>query len=101
MVSVDIFQYTKFLEESAWPQAADYLLEGVRQLTNTGIDFLVISSNTGKKNRHLYHIQLVTSLLGHLAVPKITKHYPHLVVLHISDAVAFAIKKTKFKKVSL
>ncbi|CAF1216368.1 unnamed protein product [Adineta ricciae] len=82
MVSVDIFQYTRFLEESQWSQAADYLLEGVHRLVKSGIDFLVICSNT-----------------GHMVVPKIMEYYPQLVLLHISDAVAFAIKQKKFRKV--
>ena len=50
MVSVDIFQHTRFLEQSAWSQAADYLLEAVHQLVKTGIDFLVICSNTGRRS---------------------------------------------------
>ena len=32
-------------------------------------------------------------------MPRIVQYYPDLIVLHISDAVAFAIKQTKFKQV--
>ncbi|CAF3088884.1 unnamed protein product [Rotaria socialis] len=82
IVSVDIFQYIETLNNSQWAEAAEYLLEGVHQLVKSGIDFLLICSNT-----------------GHIAAPRILEYYPKLVLLHISDAVAFAIKEKKLKKV--
>jgi hypothetical protein len=39
------------------------------------------------------------ALLGHIASLRIMEYYPDLVFLHISDAMAFAIKQKKFKKV--
>lgn len=37
--------------------------------------------------------------LAHIAAPTIMKCYPDLVFLHISDAVAYAIKQKNLKKV--
>ncbi|CAF1227696.1 unnamed protein product [Rotaria sordida] len=82
IISVNIFHYVKLLEQSEWSKAIDYLVEGVRQLVNSGIDFLVIGSNT-----------------AHIAVSRIAECYPDLVVLHISDAVAHAIKQKKIHKI--
>ncbi|CAF2845866.1 unnamed protein product [Rotaria sp. Silwood2] len=82
IVSLDIFQYIDLLNKNQWSEVAEFLLEGVHQLVKSGIDFLLICSNT-----------------GHIAVPRIMEYYPKLVVLHISDAVAFSIKQKKFKKV--
>ncbi|CAF1504262.1 unnamed protein product, partial [Rotaria sordida] len=53
IVSVDFFHYVKLLEQSEWSKAIDYLVEGVRQLVNSGIDFLVIGSNTGNVTKFL------------------------------------------------
>ncbi|CAF3729511.1 unnamed protein product [Adineta steineri] len=82
MVSLDIFHQTIFLENGEWSRSIDYILEGIHELMKTNIDFLVICSNT-----------------AHIAVPRITQCYPNLVLLHISDAVAFAIKQKEIKKV--
>ena len=38
-------------------------------------------------------------ILGHIAAPQIVKSFPNLVFLHISDAIAYAIKEKKLKKV--
>ncbi|CAF3359833.1 unnamed protein product, partial [Rotaria sp. Silwood2] len=42
---------------------------------------------------------ILTFILGHIAAPRITEYYPNLVFIHISDAVAFAIKEKKLKKI--
>jgi aspartate/glutamate racemase len=47
IVSLDIFQYLYLLNKSQWPEVAEFILEGVHQLVKTGIDFLLIASNTG------------------------------------------------------
>jgi aspartate/glutamate racemase len=36
------------LNKSQWSQVVEYILEGVHQLVKSGIDFLLIASNTGK-----------------------------------------------------
>ncbi|CAF1948242.1 unnamed protein product [Rotaria magnacalcarata] len=82
IVSLNVFYYVKLLEQNEWSKAIDYLMEGIRQLVNSGIDFLIIGSNT-----------------SHIAVPRITDCYPYLVVLHIGDAVAHSIKQKKIHKI--
>ncbi|CAF0802658.1 unnamed protein product [Rotaria sordida] len=82
IVSLDIFHYIDLLNKNQWFEVAEFLLEGVHQLVKSGIDFLLICSNT-----------------GHIAVPRIIEYYPKLVLLHISDAVAFSIKQKKLKKI--
>ncbi|CAF0922139.1 unnamed protein product [Rotaria sp. Silwood1] len=82
IVSLDIFQYIDLLNKNQLSEVAEFLLGGVHQLVKSGIDFLLICSNT-----------------GHVAVPRIIEYYPKLVLLHISDAVAFSIKQKNFKKI--
>ncbi|CAF3758348.1 unnamed protein product [Rotaria sp. Silwood1] len=82
IVSVDIFPYVELLNKNQSTEVVDNLLDAVHQLVKSGIDFLIIASNT-----------------GHIAAPRITEYYPNLVFIHISDAVAFAIKEKKLKKV--
>ena len=48
IVSVDVFEYVKLLEKDQSAGAPEYLLEGVHKLVKSGIDFLLICSNTGK-----------------------------------------------------
>lgn len=48
IVSLDIFKYIDLLDKSQWSDVAEYLLEGVHQLVKSGIDFLLVCSNTGK-----------------------------------------------------
>ena len=48
IVSLDIFEYIDLLNKSAWPEAVEFLLEGVHKLVKNGIDFLLLCSNTGK-----------------------------------------------------
>jgi len=48
IVSLDIFQYVDLLNKSQWTEVAEFLLEGVHQLVKSGIDFLLICSNTGR-----------------------------------------------------
>ncbi|UJR38016.1 hypothetical protein I4U23_030698 [Adineta vaga] len=82
IVSLDIHQYVDLLDKNQWTNVAEFVLEGVHQLVKSGIDFLLVCSNT-----------------GHIAAPRIVEYYPDLVFLHISDAVAFEIKEKKFKKI--
>ncbi|CAF0975774.1 unnamed protein product [Adineta ricciae] len=78
IVSLDIFEYVDLLNKSQWTAVAEFILEGIHQLVKSGVDFVLICSNT---------------------VPRIVEYYPNLVLLHISDAVAFAIKEKKLKKI--
>jgi aspartate/glutamate racemase len=48
IVSLDIFHYVDLLDKSEWSAVAEYLLEGVHQLVKSGIDFLLVCSNTGR-----------------------------------------------------
>jgi aspartate/glutamate racemase len=47
IVSLDISQYIDLLDRSQWSEVAEFLLEGVHQLVKSGIDFLLVCSNTG------------------------------------------------------
>lgn len=38
-------------------------------------------------------------IVGHIAAQRIMECYPNLVLIHIGDAIAFAIKQMKLKKV--
>ncbi|CAF0754475.1 unnamed protein product [Adineta steineri] len=82
IVSLDIFQYVDLLNKSQWSDVAEFILEGVHHLVKSGIDFLLVCSNT-----------------GHMAAPRIMEYYPDLVFLHIGDAIAFSIKQKNFKKI--
>lgn len=98
ILSLDLHPYVHFLQHSEWSNAIDYLLGGVQKLVETGVDFLVICSNTSKLVEIGFClIQLLSS--GHIAIPRITESYPDLVVLHIGDAIADAIKQKKVGKV--
>jgi len=48
IVSLDIFRYLDLLNKSQWSEVVEFLLEGVDQLVKSGIDFLIICSNTSK-----------------------------------------------------
>jgi len=48
IVSLDIFRYVDLLNKSQWSEVVEFLLEGVDQLVKSGIDFLIIASNTSK-----------------------------------------------------
>ncbi|CAF2137780.1 unnamed protein product [Rotaria magnacalcarata] len=74
IVSVDIFSYIELLNKNQSTEVVNNLLDAVHQLVKSGIDFLLIASNT-----------------GHIAAPRITEYYPNLVFIHISDAVAYAV----------
>ncbi|CAF3816579.1 unnamed protein product [Rotaria sordida] len=82
IVSVDIFPYVELLNKNQSIEVIDNLLNAVHQLVKSGIDFLLIASNT-----------------GHIVAPRIIEYYPNLIFIHISDAVAFAIKEKKLKKI--
>lgn len=47
IVSLDIFQYVDLLNKGQWSDVAEFILEGVHQLVKSGIDFLLVCSNTG------------------------------------------------------
>ena len=49
IVSLDIFQYVDLLNKGQWSDVAEFILEGVHQLVKSGIDFLLVCSNTGIK----------------------------------------------------
>lgn len=97
IVSLDIFPYVELLDKNDWPAVAEFLLQGVHQLVKTGIDFLLLASNTGKYTS--FSLQVLILDLAHIAAPKIMEIYPDLVFLHISDAVAYEIKRKNLKKV--
>jgi aspartate/glutamate racemase len=48
IVSLDIFRYVDLLNKSQWSKVIEFLLEGVDQLVKSGIDFLIIGSNTSR-----------------------------------------------------
>jgi len=48
IVSLDIFEYIRLLNKGERSEVAEFLLEGVHQLVKSGIDFLLICSNTGR-----------------------------------------------------
>lgn len=98
IVSLDIFNYINLLDKSQWSEVADFILDGVHQLVKSGIDFLVICSNTGIYfSKRFFYEQ--TMIVGHIAARRIMEYYPNLVFLHIGDALAFSIKQKDFKKV--
>ncbi|CAF0755616.1 unnamed protein product [Didymodactylos carnosus] len=82
MVSIDTYDYVDLIQRNEAEKAADYLLTGVERLVKSGIDFLLICSNT-----------------AHLVVPLIQQRYPSLPYLHIGDTTAYEIKKQKLKKI--
>jgi aspartate/glutamate racemase len=98
IVSLDIFHYIDLLDKSQWTDVAEFILGGVHQLVQSGIDFVLVCSNTGRDTFALDR-PFTPLVLGHIAAPRIMEYYPDLVFLHISDAVAFAIKQKKFRKV--
>ena len=100
IVSLDVFSYVELLDKSQWSEAVEFLLEGVGRLVKSGIDFLLICSNTSKflyRQNQSINNQII--LLGHIAAPKIAGIYPDLVFIHIGDAVAVSAKQKKLKKV--
>lgn len=48
IVSLDLSPYVELLDKNDWPAVAEFLLQGVHQLVKSGIDFLLLASNTGK-----------------------------------------------------
>lgn len=48
VVSLEIFEYVDLLNKNDWSAVTEYLLQGVYQLVQSEIDFLVIASNTGR-----------------------------------------------------
>ncbi len=48
IVSLDLFKYVDLLNKSEWSEVVEFLLEGVHKLVKSGIDFLLICSNTSK-----------------------------------------------------
>lgn len=48
IVSLDIFRYVELLDKNQCSQVVEFLLEGVKKLVKSGIDFLLVCSNTGK-----------------------------------------------------
>ncbi|CAF3206366.1 unnamed protein product [Rotaria socialis] len=98
IVSVDIFSYVELLNKNQSTEVVNNLLDAVHQLVKSGIDFLLIASNTGE-TLLVSFVQLLNVISGHIAAPRITEYYPNLVFIHISDAVAYAVKEKKLKKV--
>lgn len=50
MVSMDMYKVLQLVDDSKWDEISDYLIKGVDRLVRSGIDFLVIGSNTGNKS---------------------------------------------------
>ena len=48
IVSLDIHRYIDTLSKSDWSNAIDFVLDGVKQLMNTDVDFVLVCSNTGE-----------------------------------------------------
>ena len=48
IVSLDIFTYVDLLYKGDWSGVIDFILGGVEQLVKTGVDFLLVCSNTGR-----------------------------------------------------
>ena len=48
MVSLDIFHYIDSLDKSQWSEAIEFILGGVHQLIKSGVDFVMVCSNTGR-----------------------------------------------------
>ena len=48
VVSLDIFTYVDLLYKSDWSGVIEFILDGVEQLVKSGIDFLMVCSNTGR-----------------------------------------------------
>jgi aspartate/glutamate racemase len=48
IVSVDISRCVDLLNKSQWSEVEEYILEDAHQLMRSGIDFLLIASNTGR-----------------------------------------------------
>ena len=60
IVSLDIFHYIELLNKSQWSEVVEFLLGGVHQLVKSGIDFLLICSNT---SRYFLLISFVNKVL--------------------------------------
>ena len=84
LVSVDCDEYAYALTQERWDDVYAHLLSGVDMLVASGIDVLVIVSNT-----------------GHMCLPVVAAKHPSLRVLHIADCTARAITARGFTKVGL
>ncbi|CAF1064162.1 unnamed protein product [Rotaria sordida] len=108
IVSVDFFHYVKLLEQSEWSKAIDYLVEGVRQLVNSGIDFLELSSNIFTEESKQIYLKVIQRLrdehnvegivLGCTEIPLLVKQsdIPHVLLfdstqLHAQLAVDYQL----------
>lgn len=53
IVSLDVFRYVELLEKNEPRESAEFILEGVHQLVKSGVDFVLVCSNTGTDARAL------------------------------------------------
>merc|ERR1712176_821145 len=84
MVSVDCDEYAWMLTRREWDGVSKHIAHGVEKLVKSGIDFLVIASNT-----------------AHISVPLLHKQFPDLKVLHIADCTAKSILNKGMSRVGL